>query len=156
MIKDILQIVLIFVIPYLIIRFKEFKPTKLFGTIGVAYFLGLVVAGFVFLLNELGIEFYLNTDIGEIGSYAAIAIGIPLLLFGANLLEARKLSKMVLKSFGALIVSVVLVTTITFFIFGKYIANGDALSAAAVGLYTGGTPNLNICDCIKIWSSARI
>jgi len=143
MIKDILQIVLIFVIPYLIIRFKEFKPTKLFGTIGVAYFLGLVVAGFVFLLNELGIEFYLNTDIGEIGSYAAIAIGIPLLLFGANLLEARKLSKMVLKSFGALIVSVVLVTTITFFIFGKYIANGDALSAAAVGLYTGGTPNLN-------------
>lgn len=143
MIKDILQLLLIFVVPYLIIRFKEFKPTKLFGTIGMAYFLGLVVAGIIYLLNRMNIEFHLNSDIGEIGSYAAIAIGIPLLLFGANLKEARKLSKMVLKSFVSLIISVIIVTTITFFVFGKYIVDGDALSAAAIGLYTGGTPNLN-------------
>ena len=143
MIKDILQIILIFVIPYLIIRFKEFKPTKIFGTIGMAYFFGLIVALVIFLLNKLNIDIHLNTDIGEIGSYAAIAIGIPLLLFGANLHEARKLSKMVLKSFLALIVSVVLVTSITFYFLGKSIEYGDVLSAAAVGLYTGGTPNLN-------------
>jgi uncharacterized membrane protein len=143
MIQDILHIILIFLIPYIIIRFKDFKLTKLFGTIGMAYFFGLVVAGIIFLLNELGVSFRLNTDIGEIGSYAAIAIGIPLLLFGSNLKEAKKLSKSVLKSFLALIVSVVIVSTITFVVFGKNLANGDALSAAAIGLYTGGTPNLN-------------
>lgn len=143
MIQDILHIILIFLIPYIIIRFKDFKLTKLFGTIGMAYFFGLVVAGIIFLINELGVSFQLNTDIGEIGSYAAIAIGIPLLLFGSNLKEAKKLSKSVLKSFLALIVSVVIVSSITFLVFGKNLANGDALSAAAIGLYTGGTPNLN-------------
>ncbi|XFA98917.1 DUF819 family protein [Candidatus Izemoplasma sp. B36] len=143
MIKDILQIILIFVIPYLIIRFKDFKLTKIFGTIGMAYFFGLVVAGIVFAVNKANIEFHLNTDIGEIGSYAAIAIGIPLLLFGSNLQEAKKLSKMVLKSFGALIVSVIFVSTLVFIFFGKNLIDGDALSAAAIGLYTGGTPNLN-------------
>ena len=143
MIKDILQIILIFLIPYLIIRFKDFKLTKLFGTIGMAYFFGLIVAGIVFLINKLGVEFFLNTDIGEIGSYAAIAIGIPLLLFGSNLKEAKKLSKPVIKSFLALIVAVIIVTTITFVVYGKNLVDGDALSAAAIGLYTGGTPNLN-------------
>lgn len=143
MIKDILQILMIFIIPYLIIRFKEFKLTKIFGTIGMAYFFGLVVAAIIFGLNSLNVQFNLNSDIGEIGSYAAIAIGIPLLLFGANLQEAKKLSKMVLKSFVALIISVILVTTITFFVYGRTIIDGDALSAAAIGLYTGGTPNLN-------------
>ena len=143
MVRDILQILFIFIIPYLLIRFKEFKPTKIFGTIGMAYFFGLVIAGIVFALNELNIDFHLNTDIGEIGSYAAIAIGIPLLLFGSNLKEAKKLSKMVLKSFIALIISVVLVTTIVFILFGHTLVDGDSLSAAAIGLYTGGTPNLN-------------
>ena len=143
MIKEILQIILIFIIPYLIIRFKDFKLTKIFGTIGMAYFFGLVVAGIVFAINKANIEFHLNTDIGEIGSYAAIAIGIPLLLFGSNLQEAKKLSKMVLKSFGALIISVVFVSTLVFLFFGRNLVDGDALSAAAIGLYTGGTPNLN-------------
>ena len=143
MIQNILHILLIFLVPYLIIRFKEFKLTKLFGTIGMAYFFGLVVAGMIFLLNQLNVDFHLSEDIGEIGSYAAIAIGIPLLLFGANLKEAKKLSGPVLKSFAALIVAVVLVTTVTFIFFGKNLVEGDALSAAAIGLYTGGTPNLN-------------
>ncbi|MCK4551965.1 MAG: DUF819 family protein [Tenericutes bacterium] len=143
MVKDILQIILIFVVPYLLIRFKDFKLTKIFGTIGMAYFFGLVVAGIVFTLNKLNVEFHLNTDIGEIGSFAAIAIGIPLLLFSSNLKEAKKLSKMVLKSFIALIISVVFVTTIVFAVYGHTLFEGDALSASAIGLYTGGTPNLN-------------
>lgn len=143
MIQNILHIILIFLIPYLIIRFKEFKLTKIFGTIGMAYFFGLVVAGLIFLLNQINIPFHLNSDIGEIGSYAAIAIGIPLLLFGANLKEVKKLSKPVLKSFAALIVAVLIVSTIVFLVYGRTIAHGDALSAATVGVYTGGTPNLN-------------
>ncbi len=143
MIKDILNVILVFVIPYLIIRFKDFKLTKLLGTIGMAYLVGLIIAALIFLLNVLNVDFHLNSDIGEVGSYAAIAIGIPLLLFGANLKEARKLSKPVLKSFLALLVSVCLVASLAFIFYGKYIAEGDALSASTIGVYTGGTPNLN-------------
>ncbi len=147
---DIIYILLIFVVPYLIIRFKNNKLTKLFGTIGMAYFLGLVIALIIFLLNNNGVTLSLDSDIGETASFAAIAIGIPLLLFGANLQEAKKLSKTVLKSFLALIISVVLVSTIVFFVYGKSLLHGDALSAAAVGLYTGGTPNLNSITNILI------
>ena len=137
------QVIAIFVIPYFIIRFKDFKLTKILGTIGMAYLLGLIVAGLIYLLNVLGLDFSLNKDVGEITSFAAIGIGIPLLLFSSNLQEAKKLSKMVLLSFLILIVSVVTVTSIVFYTFAKNIPDGAVLSAAAIGLYTGGTPNLN-------------
>lgn len=143
MITIILQIIGVFVVPYLIIRHKNFKLTRMLGTIGMAYLSGLVVAGLVLLVNVLGPDFALNTDIGEITSFAAIGIGIPLLLFSSNLKEAKKLSKMVLLSFGILIISVIVVTSIVFYSFGSQIPNGAELSAAAIGLYTGGTPNLN-------------
>jgi uncharacterized membrane protein len=143
MITIILQIIGVFVVPYLIIRHKNFRLTRMLGTIGMAYLSGLVVAGLVLLVNVLGADFALNTDIGEITSFAAIGIGIPLLLFSSNLKEAKKLSKMVLLSFGILIISVIVVTSIVFYSFGSQIPNGAELSAAAIGLYTGGTPNLN-------------
>lgn len=143
MIVSILQAVAIFIIPYFIIRFKDFKLTKMLGTIGMAYLLGLVVAGLILLINLLGANLVLSKDVGEITSFAAIGIGIPLLLFSSNLKEAKKLSKMVLLSFGILIVSVIVVTSVVFYAFSKNIPDGAALSAAAIGLYTGGTPNLN-------------
>ena len=138
-----LQIILIFFIPYIIIRFKDFKLTKMLGTIGSAYLFGLFVALIIYLINLAGLDFALNKDVGEISSFGAIAIGIPLLLFSSNLKQAKKLSKMVLVSFLILIVSVVVVTTVVFYLFGKNIPDGAYLSAGAIGLYTGGTPNFN-------------
>ena len=143
MIISVLHILAVFLIPYFIIRFKEFKLTKILGTIGMAYLLGLVFALLIFFVNLLGLDFSLSKDISEIVSFSAIGIGIPLMLFSSNLKEAKKLSKMVLLSFGILILSVVTVTSITFYTVGKTIPDGAPLSAAAIGLYTGGTPNLN-------------
>lgn len=143
MIVIILQTCLVFLVPFLIIRYSHFVITKWIGTIGSAYFLGIMVALIVFLLNKIGINFELNKDVGEIGSHAAIAIAIPLLLFSSNLLETKKLSNTVLKSFGSLIVSTVIVSAIVFYIYGRTIDFGAELSGMAIGLYTGGTPNLN-------------
>ncbi len=140
---SIVQVIAIFFIPLLIIKYHEFKLTKLIGTIGMAYLLGLLVALFVFGLRKLGVNIVQNQDIGEIGSHLAISIAIPLLLFSANLKEAKKLSKSVLFAFGSVIISVIIVTTLTFFIYGKTLDNGAELSGMAIGLYTGGTPNLN-------------
>lgn len=138
-----LQIILIFLIPYIIIRFKDFKLTKMLGTIGMAYLSGLFLALLLYLINLAGLNINISKDVGEISSFGAIAIGIPLLLFSSNLKQAKKLSKMVLIAFSVIIVSVVLVTSIVFYLFAKDIPNGAYLSAGAIGLYTGGTPNFN-------------
>lgn len=139
----IIQLISIFLIPYLIIRFSNLFLTRWIGTIGTAYFLGIIVALIVYLINLLGITFELNSDVGEIGSHVAIAIAIPLLLFSANLIEAKKLSKTVMKSFFSLVTSAVIVSAIVFYIYAKNINHGAELSGMAIGLYTGGTPNLN-------------
>lgn len=143
MIYSIIQVITIFIVPYFIIKYHNMKITKLLGTIGTAYLLGIIVSVIIFLLNKLGVSVQPNKDIGEIGSHVAIGIAIPLLLFSANLKEARKLSKTVLMSFGSLLVSVTIVSIIVFFVYGKYLNNGAELSGMAIGVYTGGTPNLN-------------
>ena len=145
---DIVQLLSIFIVPILIIKYHNFIITKWIGTIGTAYLLGIIVSLLIFVVRELGANITLNSDIGEIGSHLAISIAIPLLLFSANLNEARKLSKTVLKSFASLIISAIVISTITFFIYGKTIENGAELSGMAIGLYTGGTPNLNAIGSI--------
>ena len=138
-----IQIVAVFFIPVLIIKYHNFILTKWLGTIGTAYALGIIVAIIMFVLNKIGVEAAVNETVGQVGSYLAIAIAIPLLLFSANLKEARKLSKTVLKSFASLIVSAIFVSSIVFYVYAKNIEQGDVLSGMAIGLYTGGTPNLN-------------
>jgi uncharacterized membrane protein len=138
-----LQVVAIFVVPVLIIRYSDFIITKWIGTIGTAYLLGILVAVIMLLLNIFGLDVSVNKDVGEIGSHLAISIAIPLLLFSANLKEVKKLSKTVLKSFGSLIASAIIVSAVVFYVYAKNIANGAELSGMAIGLYTGGTPNLN-------------
>jgi len=143
MIVTVLQAILIFIVPLLILRYSNFFLTKWIGTIGTAYFLGIIVALLVLVVNSVGLKFELNQDVGEIGSHVAIALGIPLLLFGANLMETKKLSKTVLKSFLSLIISAVLVSSLVYVFYAKNIDDGATLSGMAIGLYTGGTPNLN-------------
>lgn len=140
---ELIQLAMIFIVPILILRHSDWVITRLFGTIGSAYLLGIVVALFIYTLNRVGLTLTLSTDVGEIGSHLAISIAIPLLLFSTNLNEVKKLSKTVLISFGSLIFATVLVTTIVYFIYAYNLDNGKELSGMAVGLYTGGTPNLN-------------
>jgi uncharacterized membrane protein len=139
----VIQLFAIIFIPYLIMKHSKFVLTRWFGTIGTAYVLGILVAGLIYGLNVLGLTITLNADVGEIGSHVAIGVAIPLLLFSANLVEAKKLSKTVLQSFLSLIVSTVIVSTIAFYIYARTIDDGAILSGMAIGVYTGGTPNLN-------------
>lgn len=143
MITIILQAFLVLLIPMLIIKYHNFVITKWIGTIGTAYFLGILVALFIYLLNVMGVDYALNKDVGEIGSHTAIAVAIPLLLFSSNLLEMKKLSKTVMKSFASLIASAIIVSAIAYYTYARTITHGAELSGMAIGLYTGGTPNLN-------------
>jgi uncharacterized membrane protein len=139
----IVQVIMIFLVPFLILKYSNFVITKWIGSIGSAYLFGILVALIIYFINLGGITFQLNTDVGEIGSFVTISIAIPLLLFGANLKEAKKLSKVVFKSFASLVISALVVTAIVFYIYAHTLPHGAELSGMAIGLYTGGTPNLN-------------
>jgi uncharacterized membrane protein len=140
---DIINFVLLLTIPYVLIRWREKKLIKLIGPIGFAYLAGLFVSILIYVLQTIGLTVAIDTSIGESLSFVAIAIAIPLLLFSANLGEARKLSKMVLLSFGSLVLAVTLASAIGFYTFGRTVEHGAEISGMAVGLYTGGTPNYN-------------
>lgn len=148
MFLDIVILISIFLVPFLIIKHQNFFITKAIGSIGTAYLLGILVALLIFSLGKLGLNILPNSDIGEISGIFAISIAIPLLLFSANLSEAKKLSKTVLKSFLSLVTSAIIVSALTFFIYGKTVGFGAELSGMAIGLYTGGTPNLNAIGSI--------
>ena len=139
----VLQLVAIFLVPALILKYRNGPITRLAGPIGSAYLLGMVVAILVWLLNLLGAPVSLNADVGEIGSYVAIGVAIPLLLFGCNLAQVKRLTRPVVISYSALVVAVVLVAGVTSYVYARRFPDGPALCAMAIGLYTGGTPNFN-------------
>lgn len=139
----IIQIVIIFGLPLLLLKFRNTKPIKTIGTVGAAYLCGIIIALIVFGINKAGLEFSFNSDVGEIGSHAAIGIAIPLLLFSTDFVALKRLSKRSLGSFGLLTVSVILVSVASCFIFGGVVDDSGKLAGMATGLYTGGTPNLN-------------
>lgn len=142
-IYDLINFGLLLAIPYVLIRWKKKKLIRLVGPIGMAYFLGLAVSILIFLLQNAGLTVQIDTSIGESLSFVAIAVAIPLLLFSANLAEAKKLSKMVLSSFASLILAVSIASAVGFALIGRGLSFGAELSGMAVGLYIGGTPNFN-------------
>lgn len=123
-----IQAICIFLVPFLIIRFRNNKLTKWIGTIGMAYLLGIIFALIIFLFKKMGVEISLNKDVGEILSHVAIGISIPLLLFSSNIKQTLKLSKTVLLSFLSVVLSVVLVTVVVFVFHSKHIPYGAELS----------------------------
>ena len=106
MIVTVLQLIAVFAVPLLILRQREKGLVRTFGTIAMAYFWGIVLSLAVFLCRKLGLDIRLNADVGQIGSYVCIGLAIPLLMFGANLADVRRLAKPVLTSFALLIISV--------------------------------------------------
>lgn len=144
----IVQLLVIFILPYILMKVREKKAVKLLGTIGTAYFIGIVLSLLLFLLRRLNVNINLNTDVSEISSYLSISVAIPLLLFSTNLKTVKKLSKKALGSFALLTVSVLFVSVIVGISMKKVLPRSTDLAGMAIGLYTGGTPNLNAIGTI--------
>ena len=92
MIVTVLQLIAVFGVPVLILRQREKGLVRTFGTIAMAYFWGIVVAVAAFLCRKAGLDVRLNADVGQIGSYVCIGLAIPLLMFGTNLADVRRLA----------------------------------------------------------------
>lgn len=148
MIVTVLQLIAVFAVPLLILRQREKGLVRTFGTIAMAYFWGIVLSLAVFLCRKLGLDIRLNADVGQIGSYVCIGLAIPLLMFGANLADVRRLAKPALTSFALLIVSVSGVVLLFGRTLGASFPWGKELAAMAAGMYTGGSPNFNAVGVI--------
>ncbi|MCH5180331.1 MAG: DUF819 family protein [Erysipelotrichales bacterium] len=115
------------------------RKNKILGAIGAIACCYIV--GFIFsTLGLTGISYDkgLTTTI----TYVLVALSIPLILFSIDLRSVKKLTKGTIVGYSLCIVSVIAIAFAIFFITYKFFPSTE-LSAMIVGLYTGGTPNMN-------------
>ena len=133
----IVGILCIFGLPILIVWLTRIN--KILGAIGAIACCYIV--GFIFStigLSGVSYDKELTTTI----AYVLVALSIPLILFSIDLREVKKLAKSTVIGYTLCIVSAVVVAVAMFFITLSFFPSAN-LSAMIVGLYTGGTPNLN-------------
>ncbi len=138
MIGTIIGLVLVLALPALWMwGTTKSKFLRTIGSVGLCYFTGIIIA----LINFNG-NLY-DKELMETVAYIFVAISLPLILFGFSLKSVKGLAKSVSISFLLICVSVIVVCTATFFIVDLINPEISAyISAMAIGLYTGGTPNL--------------
>ena len=133
----IIAILCIFCLPAPIVWLT--RKNKILGAIGAIACCYIV--GFAFStigLSPVDYDKGLTTTI----AYVLVALSIPLILFSIDLKAVRKLTKSVILGYSMCIVAVIVVSVAMFFITLSFFPSAN-LSAMIVGLYTGGTPNMN-------------
>ncbi len=115
------------------------RKNKVLGAVGAIACCYLV--GFAFsTIGFSGVDY--DKGLTTTVAYVLVALSIPLILFSIDLRSLKKLTRETSVGFSLAIVAVVLVAVAMFFITLTFFPSAR-LSAMAVGLYTGGTPNLN-------------
>jgi len=132
----ILQIFLIFVGPYIGIRLLQYLPNvKWLSPVVWSYALGILFTN----SHLFPVHTPIATQIGNV----SILFAIPLLLYATDLIAWFKNAKSTVLSFGLCIVAGLVSSTLMAFVFQDKVGETWQLSAMLVGVYTGGTPNLN-------------
>lgn len=133
----IIAIICIFGLPVPIVWLT--RKNKILGAIGAIAICYLV--GFAFSTIGFSGTSYDKGLTSNI-AYVLVALSIPLILFSIDLRAVKKLTKGTVIGYSLCIVSVIIVAVAMFFITLSFFPSAN-LSAMIIGLYTGGTPNLN-------------
>ncbi|MDE7379427.1 MAG: DUF819 family protein [Clostridia bacterium] len=139
-ILTVIAVIAIFALPILIVWLtRKFKILGAIGAIVICY-----AVGFAFSAIGLSGHDYdkgLTTTI----AYVLVALSIPLVLFSVDLRSVKTLAKKTVIGYALCIVSAVVVAVVMFFVTRLFMDGSvtSKLAAMTVGLYTGGTPNLN-------------
>lgn len=102
------------------------------GPVLILYVIGLVMGNLFHPASMAQVQ--------DIMSSAMVPIAIPLLLFGCTFQKSETRSQLL--ALLTAILSVIVVTIIGFFIFGRHIEDGAKVGAMLTGVYSGGTMNL--------------
>ena len=115
------------------------RRNKILGAIGAIACCYLV--GFAF--STIGLSgFSYDKGLTTTIAYVIVALSIPLILFSIDLRALKKLTRDMAVGYSLCIVAVIAVAFLMFFITMSFFPSAN-LSAMIVGLYTGGTPNMN-------------
>lgn len=132
----ILMLLIIVFLPRLIMLASS--KSSILNTIGpvfLCYFSGILLS---FPLKNWGADMTLASDVSSI----LVLIGMPLILFSADLPALKRLARPMLFSFIMDIIAVTIVALAAFFIFKNIVPDAQNISGMLVGTYTGGTPNM--------------
>lgn len=130
-----LQLTLITLFPFLSRRLhsRKLAPPWL-SPVVMCYALGIILSNF----RLMPLDDKLSGALTE----AAIALAIPLLLYGANLQRWFSHARSTLLSFGLCVAAGLIATSAAAFFYGHRVDSAWRLSGMLVGIYTGGTPNM--------------
>ncbi len=132
----ILQILIICLFPYLWIRLtRVWKVQDWLSPVVLSYLTGIILAN----INVLP----LNADISKAFGDYTVVLAIPLLLFSTDLLAWLKNARTTVLSFLLCVISGVLCSVLVAFLFKNNVDDTWMISGMLVGVYTGGTPNMN-------------
>ena len=129
----VIELLVIFLLPAGVLRLiRRFPALKAVGAVALCY-----ACGFVLSLLPIGYDKGLSQTVASV----LVAVAIPLILFGFDLRSVRSLAKSMVTGYGLQILTAVAVAACAAFI-ARRLATAPQLAGMAVGLYTGGTPNL--------------
>ncbi len=134
--SDITQIVFVISFPALtIILCRWSKIFRFISPIIICYLAGIIAGNTI----KTGLNKEMLTSIYEL----SVCLAIPILLFSSNFIKWLEHSRTTFLSFFLAVVSVVLCSILTFYIFRHDIPDANKISGMLIGVYTGGTPNMS-------------
>ena len=129
-----LTLFLLFFVPFLLKISEKTALVSIISPIALAYASGILLS-----YTAVPIHTAILKQITEI----SIAISISLLVLGSNLDKFRILLKPLLKSFFLSILSLFIAVFLTYFLLSFRDETSANIMGMLVGVYVGGTPNLN-------------
>ncbi|MBI5917643.1 MAG: DUF819 family protein [Bacteroidetes bacterium] len=136
MIFNILQALLILVMPWLLTRLTE--------RLGTQNWLSPVVLCYLFGIGLRNLTtFPVDNGVCEGFVQGTIILALPLLLFSTDLLGWLKLAKSTIIGFVLQIVAVIVCGVFVTWLYRDTLPNGWALNGMLTGVFIGGTPNMN-------------
>ncbi|MCP4107082.1 MAG: DUF819 family protein [Desulfobacteraceae bacterium] len=104
--------------------------------------IGAVVICYVAGITIGNLGFFPGNIVQEPMSEVAVALALPLLLFSTDILKWKRLAGKTMLSMLLGTLSIIIVSLCGFLVINDLVSEAWQLSGMAVGVYTGGTPNL--------------
>lgn len=136
MLVTVVMLLTILFLPRLLILATDKAPfLNTLGSVFLCYLAGLLLS---FVFKAAGADISLASDLSSV----LICLGMPLILFSADLPGLRRLAKPMLVSFSTNALAVLITAAAAFFIFRAVVPGALEIAGMLIGTYTGGTPNM--------------
>lgn len=133
----VIALLCIFLLPVgIVCLVRRSKIVGMIGAVACCYLVGFAFSAIGFT----GVSY--DKGLVSTVAYVLVAISIPLMLFSIDLRALKKLTRGTIVGFALCMVSAITVAVVMFFVTLSFFPSAK-ISAMIVGLYTGGTPNLN-------------